>query len=179
MHTEEQGLRPSSSSYRQLDGESQSSHYERPRWDFWLYGAGFVAVVLIAATLLSPWVRHEWGLSLERQPTPYTQLGFSHAADLPATGVRGKGIPISFVITNDTGKQLSYRYVVASGSETKLTALRSGASVVAAGASWDVDIVIAPKCAASSCRIQVSLPEQDESIDFILTYPDKSGKKNK
>ena len=179
MHTEEQGLRPSSSNYGQLDEESQASQYERPRWDFWLYGAGFVTVVLVAASLLSPWVRHEWGLSLGRQPTPYTQLGFSHAADLPATGVRGKGISVTFVITNDAGKQLSYRYVVASGSGTKLTALRSGTRLVAAGASWDVDTVVVPKCAASSCRIQVSLLEQDESIDFILTYPDKSGKKSK
>jgi hypothetical protein len=179
VRTEEQGGRPSSSSYRQLDDGSPDSQYERPRWDFWLYGAGFVAVILVAASLLSPWVRHEWALSLGRQPTPYTQLGFSHAAGLPVTGVRGKGIPISFVITNDEGKQLSYRYVVASGSGTTLTALRSEAKVVAAGASWDVDIVVVPKCAASSCRVQVSLPEQDEKIDFMLTYPGKSGKKAK
>jgi hypothetical protein len=118
-------------------------------------------------------------MSLGRQPTPYTQLGFTNASSLPTTGVAGKGIPVSFTITNDEGRQVSYRYVVASGSGTKLTALSSGTTALAAGASWNVGIVVVPKCAAASCRVQVSLPEQNESIDFMLTYPTQSGKKTK
>jgi hypothetical protein len=173
VRAEEQGRRPSSSSYGQPDEDAQVSQYERPRWDFWLLGAGLLAIAFAAASFVSPWVRHEWTLSLQRQPTPYTQLGFTDAANLPVAGVPGDSIPISFVITNDEGRQVSYRYVVASGSGTKLTALSSGTRVLAAGASWGVGIAIVPKCAATatSCRVQVSLPEQNESIDFILTYP--------
>jgi hypothetical protein len=159
--------------------ESQAAQHEQPRWDLWLYGAGLVTVVLVVATLLSPWARHEWALSLGRQNTPYTQLGFNDAAALPVAVVRGKGIPISFVITNDEGKQVSYQYVVASGSSTKLESLSSATKVVAAGASWDVDITVVPKCAASACHIQVSLPQQGESVDFMFTYPAKSSTKKK
>jgi len=116
---------------------------------------------------------------VERQPTPYTQLGFTNAAALPTTAVRGAGIPISFLVTNNEGSQVSYRYVVSSGSGTTLTALSSGTNVLAAGDSWAVGIVVVPKCAAASCRVQVSLPEQNESIDFIITYPTQTGKTTK
>ncbi len=179
MPAEEQGRRPSSSSYRQPDEDAPVSLRDRPRWDVWLLGTGLLAIALAVASFLSPWVRHEWALSTGRQPTRYTQLGFTHAASLPTTGVRGKGIPVSFLITNDEGRQVSYRYVVASGSGTKLTALSSGTTVVAPGASWGASIVVVPKCAAAACRVQVSLPEQNESIDFILTYPVQTGKKSK
>jgi len=179
VRAEEHGRRPSSSGDGQPDEDAEVSQYEPPRWDFWLLGTGLLAIALAAATFLSPWVRHEWSLSWQRQPTPYTQLGFTSAASLPTTGVPGKGIPVSFTITNDEGRQVSYRYVVASGSGTTLTAITSGTAVIAAGHSFGVGIVVVPKCAAASCRVQVSLPEQAESIDFLLTYPAQSGKKTK
>jgi hypothetical protein len=181
VRAEEQGRRPGPSSYGQPDEDAQLSQRERPRWDFWLLGTGLLAIALAAASYMSPWVRHEWALSVERQPTRYTQLGFTNAASLPATGVRGAGIPLSFIVTNNEGTQVSYRYVVASGSGTKLTALSSGTKVLAAGDSWAVGIVVVPKCAATSasCRVQVSLPEQAESIDFIVKYPVQTGAKTK
>jgi hypothetical protein len=180
VRTEEQGDRgPASSGDSQPDKESAAVAYKRPRWDLWLYGTGIAAVILILVTLLSPWVRHEWGLSLGRQATPYTQLGFSNAAALPVIAVRGKGMHVSFVVTNDEGKPLTYRYVVASGSGTEMTELRSGTSALAAGASWDVDVIVTPKCPTSSCQVQVSLPAQGEKIDFRFTYPAATGKKSK
>lgn len=179
LRTDEQGNRgPASPGYGHPD-EKSPAQYNRPRWDLWLYGTGIVAVILILATLLSPWVRREWGLSLGRQATPYTQLSFTNAAALPVTAPRGKGMHVSFVVTNDEGKRLVYRYVVASGSGTKMTPLRSGTSAVTAGASWDVDVVVTPRCATSSCRVRVSLPAQNEKIDFVFTYPDTTGKKSK
>jgi hypothetical protein len=159
--------------------DSQDLEYEKPRWDLWLYGTVLLAVVLVAASWLSPRVRHEWALSLGRQITPYTQLGFKSAATLPATAVSGKDIPVSFVITNDEGQPVSYQYVVASGSGTKLDSLSSATKVVAANASWNVNITVVPRCTSSPCRIQVSLPQQHESIDFLFTYQGKSSKKSK
>ena len=179
MRAEEQGRRPSSSGYGQPDEEEPVSRYDPPRWDFWLLGTGLLAIALAAASFLSPWVRHEWSLSVQRQPILSTQLAFTNAASQPATGVPGKGVPVSFTITNDEGRQVSYRYVVASGSGTKLTAISSGTTVVAAGQSSGVDLVVVPKCAAASCRVQISLPEQNESIYFMLTYPTQTGKKTK
>ena len=133
---------------------SHGSHGEQPKWEWWLCGAALVTAVLVVASWLSPWVRHEWALSLFRQNTPYTQLGFDCAAALPVTAVRGKGIPISFVITNDEGKQIPYQYVVTSGSGAKSESLSSATKTVAAGASWDVHITIVPKC----CRDFLSCP---------------------
>ena len=179
VRAEEQGRHPSSSSYGQPDEDAQVARYKPPRWDLWLLGTGLLAIALAVASFLSPWVRHEWTLSVQREPTANTGLGFTNAASLPITGVRGKGIPVSFVITNDEGRQVSYRYVVASGSETKLTAISSGTTVLAAGKSWSVAIVVVPKCDTPFCRVQVSLPEQNEQIDFMLTYPDPNGKKSK
>lgn len=179
MRIDEPGRRPPSTSQMESNVESEVPKDEQPRWDLWLYGAGFVTAVLIVASLLSPWVRHEWALSLGRQNKSYTQLGFNRAASLPVTAVRGNGIPISFFITNGEGKPVSYKYVVASGSGTTFKSLSSANKVVASGASWNVDVTVVPKCAQSACRIQVSLPQQGESIDFAFTYTDKSSKKNK
>lgn len=179
VRADESGRRPPSMSHMEFREASDAAQSEQPRWEFWLYGAGLVTVVLVVASLLSPWVRHEWALSLGRQNTPYTQLGFSNASTLPITAVRGKGIPISFVITNEEGKQISYQYIVASGSGTKLKLLSSATKTVAAGASWDVDLTMLPNCAEAACRVQVSLPRQSESIDFRFTYQDKSRTKEK
>ena len=93
---------------------------------------------------------------------------------LPVTAVRGKDIPISFAITNDEGKPVSYQYVVASGSGAKLESLSSATETVAAGATWNVD----SHCSAQvrrrlRCRVQVSLPQQGERIDFMFTYQDQ------
>jgi hypothetical protein len=177
VRPEEPGRRPPSmSQHMKPQDELDASPDEQPRWDYWLYGAGIVTVILIVASLLSPWVRHEWALSLGRQNTPYTGLGFNSAVALPATAVRGKAIPVAFTITNDEGKQVLYRYVVASGSGSKLEKLSSATKIVASGASWNVDIAVAPKCMASPCRIQVALPQQNENIDFIFTYASKSPK---
>ena len=179
MRAEDQGRRPSSSGYGQPNEDAQVSRHDPPRWDIWLLGTGLLAIALAAASFLSPWVRHEWSLSLQRQPTPNTGLGFTNVASLPATGVPGKGIPVSFTITNDEGRQVSYRYVVASGSGTTLTTISSGTTDIAAGQSLGVRIVVVPKCAAASCLVQVSLPDQNESIYLRLTYPAQSGKKGK
>lgn len=179
MRADETGRRRPSMSATDVDEEPQSSEGNAPRWDLWLYGTALVAAVLVVVSLLSPWVRHEWALSLGRQNTPYTQLGFTSAANLPVTAVRGNGIPVSFAVTNDEGKQMSYQYVVSSGSGTTLASLSSATQVVAAGAVWNVNITVLPKCAESACRVQVSLPRQGESIDFIFSYPAKSAAKKK
>ncbi len=150
---------------------------EEPRWRWWLGGTGAIAAILLIATLVSPWVRHEWALSLSRQTTPYTQLAFNSAAGLPATAVRGQGIPVSFTITNDEGQPVSYQYVVASGSGTQLKTLSTSTETVSSGATWVVDINVVPECTKTDCRVQVSLPKQGESIRFMFNIKDKSAAK--
>jgi hypothetical protein len=163
----------------QVDQASRAPEREHPRWAYWLCGAGLLAAILLVASALSPWVRHEWSLSLLRQNDPYTQLAFNQAEALPVTVVRGKEIRVSFAITNDEGKPVSYQYVVASGSGTKLAPLSSSSDTVAAGATWNVDSTVTPKCETNSCRLQVSLPRQGERIDFMFTYQDQNSSKKK
>jgi hypothetical protein len=139
---------------------------EQPRWAYWACGAGLLAAIILVTSTLSPWVRHEWSLSLSRQNEPYTQLAFNQAEALPVTVVRGRGVRISFTITNDEGKPMFYHYVVESGSGNKLYELSSSSGTVAAGATWNVDSTVTPNCEMASCRLQVSLPLQGERIDF-------------
>lgn len=163
----------------QFDETSRASEREQPRWTWWLCGTGLLATILIVASMLSPWVRHEWSLSLFRQNDPYTQLAFDRAAALPVIVVHGEKILVSFSITNDEGKTVSYQYVVASGSGSKLQSLTSSSMTVASGVTWNVNSNIIPKCETTTCRVQVSLPRQDETIDFMFTYEDASGVKKK
>jgi hypothetical protein len=163
----------------QVDEASRAPEREQPRWAYWLCGAGLIVAILLVASALSPWVRHEWSLSLFRQNHPYTQLAFNQAETLPVTVVSGKEIRVSFAITNDEGRPVSYHYVVASGSGVKLEPLSSSSDTVASGATWNVESTVTPKCEMTSCRVQVSLPQQDERIDFIFTYQDQNRPKKK
>ena len=150
------------------DGGARDSQREQPRWEWWLCGAGLVSAIIIITSLLSPYIRHQWALSLSGQNARYTELAFNRAAALPVTAVRGKSIQISFTITNDEGTALFYRYVVASGSGSKLKLVSSSSKTVPQGAAWRVNRLVVPKCAQIACRVQVSLPQQGERIDFIL-----------
>jgi hypothetical protein len=140
---------------------------EQPRWAWWLFGAGLVSALAIAASMVSPYVWHQLAISLFRQTTPYTQLAFKDATTLPGIVAQGQPMGISFTITNDEGKSVDYHYVVSSGSGTGLVSLTSGSSTVAAGATWVVNTTVVSQCTRDTCRVQVSLPEQNESIDFI------------
>jgi hypothetical protein len=146
---------------------------EPPRWELWFAGTTLVAGILLASILLLPSMRHQLALSVTRENTPYTQLAFTDAAALPTTAVAGKAVKVSFVVTNNEGKPMQYQYVVASGGGAKLETLTSSSNTVAAGATWNVNTTVVPKCAATAtvCRVQVSLPGQGESIDFMLAEP--------
>jgi hypothetical protein len=141
---------------------------EQPNWGLWLFGATLVTGILLVAAMLSPYIRHQFAVSLTRQTTPYTQLAFTRAVSLPATVVRGEAVDVSFTITNNEGKPVAYRYLISSGSGSTLQSLSSSGRTVAAGAMWEVDTSVVPKCAQSACRVQVSLPQQAESIDFMF-----------
>lgn len=126
-------------------------------------------VLAVSASLLSAAGRHQWALSLFRQPTYYTALYFGHASMLPSALVRGQRIPVSFYVRNEEGGPVDYQYVVTSSDGIYTDVLKQSRRTVAAGATWKVFIRVRPGCRLTPCRIEVALPGHLENIDFLMS----------
>jgi hypothetical protein len=128
-----------------------------------------LAVVAIAFSLLWPIGRHQWALSIFRQPTPDTALFFDKAWALPTTAIISAPMPISFTIENDEGRAVKYRYVLSISGGGHSHVLKQSARTVDTGEAWNVSAIIRPVCNTLHCRIEVSLTGHPEVIDFLLT----------
>lgn len=128
-----------------------------------------LALVVIGISVYLPSGRHQWALSLIRQPTPYTILAFNHATVLPVQSVINQPITVSFAIGNREGHAVNYRYVLTQSPSRTVSVLGQSGKTVAPGSTWNVTTTIRPSCRASPCRIQVSLPGHPEKIDFLVS----------
>jgi hypothetical protein len=135
-----------------------------------------LAVLAVGASLLFPAGRHQWALSLLRQPTRYTVLSFNQASALPATAVKNEPVTVSFTVGNNEGRVVGYRYVLSASSGGRSHILGASTRTVAPGATWTVSTVVRPTCDASPCRIEVWLPGHPETIDFLVTLKAPRGK---
>ncbi len=131
--------------------------------------AAGIALLAAGVSLLVPASRHQWALSLARQPARYTALYFDHAGALPVRVPAAGPVRLSFTIENHEGQAERYRYVVSASSGRGRRLLGGSARVVRAGASWTVSAPVHPGCAAGPCRVQVSLPGHPETIDVLLS----------
>ena len=143
----------------------------RTRW-CWRVLAG-AAGLASAISLLVPAGRHQWALSLLRQPTRYTVLYFDRATVLQDRVSLGQPVDFAFTVGNREGRALRYRYVISayplgSGGGRPLQ-LAESAKLVPAGSNWSVSVTVRPRCGGSPCRIQVALPGHPETIDFLPT----------
>jgi hypothetical protein len=131
--------------------------------------AGALVVVLLGASLAVPGMRHQWALSIIRQPTYYTTLSFQDAGHLPTTVAPDSPLHLSFTVANNQGRSLRYRYVVTSASGRAAPKIVGQSSVtVPAGGQRTASVTVKPGCTASPCRVQVALPDHAESIDILL-----------
>lgn len=138
------------------------------RW--WPFVAPIVLVAVVVS-VLTPAGRHQWALSLFRQPTYYTALSFNKAWALPATVAWDAPLNVSFSVANHEGRAVRYRYVLtekAGGGSGTTTTLKQSARLVPDGGTWTVSTSVRPTCASSTCRVEVSLPGHPETIDFLL-----------
>lgn len=124
--------------------------------------------IAVGLSLATPTGRHQWALSIFRQPTRYTALWFNKALALPSNGTRNAALPISFAISNQQGRTVTYRYVLKqvdplNDTKTLGTAIRT----VAADHVWEVRVVVRLSCELSPCRVEVLLPGHPETIDFL------------
>ena len=154
---------------------AQSSLDQEPRaWRWWMIVAVLAALAAVAS-LLFPAARHQWALSLFRQPTPYTVLAFNHPQALPATAFVDQPIRISFMIGNHEGHVVAYRYIIRASDGGIHHILGQAQRTIGAGARWTVTRVVRPGCHRSPCQIEVSLPGHPEEIDFLVTMVAKGG----
>lgn len=132
-----------------------------------------LTVLAIGLSLLWPTGRHQWAISIFRQPTPNTVLFFNKAGALPTTAIVGAPMPISFAIENDEGRVVNYRYVLSITDGGHSHVLKESVRTVGDGKTWNVSTVVRPACNTLHCRIEVSLPRYPEVIDFLVTFKKK------
>ncbi len=138
------------------------------RW--WPWVAGIVAIG-VGVSLLFPGARHQWALSVVRQPTPYTTLSFVHSVSLPRAVPADGNVSFSFTVANNEGRDMTYHYVVSSADPTANEAtaiLQRGTLHLAPGHKAAASAEVRPVCSTSTCRVVVSLEGQSESIDFLV-----------
>lgn len=162
-------LRTSNAVYVSRTMTARDEEEAEPRGRRWWLVIAPIAVAALAATFILPAARHEWAVSIFRQPTPYTALSFSRPSALPREIATGKPLSISFVIDNQESRTLQYRYVVSESSPGVSGTLARATRSVEAGRRSTVHVVVRPTCLVSPCRIQVSLPGNPETIDFLTT----------
>jgi hypothetical protein len=151
---------------RSVARPSAASESRRPRrWPM----LAAAAVIAIGISLLFPAGRHQWALSIIRQPTHYTVLFFNRSWTLPTTAAFDSRVPLSFTIGNQQGRALNYRYVLRQIDQLGASAPLTAEKEIASGASWTVSAVVYPTCSVSPCTIEVSLPGHPETIDFLMT----------
>jgi O-antigen/teichoic acid export membrane protein len=137
------------------------------RW--WPFVA-VAAAVLLAASLISPAGRHQWDVSLLRQPAHYTTLSFERAGNLPTSVTAGKSVHLLFAVENNEGRRVDYPYLVTSANAdgSHVGVLEHGKVAVASGRTQAVEVIAAPVCTSSSCQLAISLPGEKEAIDVLI-----------
>ncbi len=131
-----------------------------------------ILVIGVAISVIVPAGRHQWALSLLRQPTHYTALSFDHPTSLPTEVKAEESLAFTFSIGNHEGHTDHYVYVVSSspGGSTLMTSK----TTVADGQTRAIAVIARPHCSGSPCRIQVTLLNNDQSIDFLVSVPKDS-----
>jgi hypothetical protein len=156
-----------------VHGQQPQAEPKQRRW--WPVVLPIGLLGLLASVLL-PTGRHQWALSLVRQPSPYTTLYFDKASDLPETlGAGGKTIKLSFTIGNHEGTAVDYRYVITTSGTQRTRVLQQATRTIVAGAATTVSVRVRPRCGSSDCRVQISLPGHPEKIDFLIAV--KAGRR--
>jgi hypothetical protein len=135
----------------------------------WWPAVTALVVIGVAVSLLFPAARHQWSLSIFRQPPRYTSLSFDHPSSLPTKLTRNHAISFSFTIGNYEGRSLKYRYVIDASPVQKAPEAMTSMTMVAVGRTRTISVTMRPACDASPCQIGVTLPGHSVSIDFLIS----------
>jgi hypothetical protein len=117
----------------------------------------FVAAIALAVTLILPSGRHQWALSVFRQPARYTALSFRYAWLLPAAGYDDQTFPLFFTITNQEAHTVTYTYDIEQFRPFEV--LSTGVQTIRSGETSTVDTRVTPQCRGTfMCSVEVILP---------------------
>jgi len=135
--------------------------------------------IFLAVSVLTPAGRHQWAVSIFRQPAHYTTLSFRNAAGLPHDVNAGARVRLSFTLANHEGRRMDYPYVVSSTANPPNgqipNVLRRAELTVPAGGQRTETLTVKPRCSTSACRVRVSLPGHPETIDALLNVHHPKG----
>jgi len=159
------------------DGSRETAKPDQAGRPWWPFVVGVLAVFL-AVSLLTPAGRHQWAVSIFRQPTRYTTLSFRNAAGLPQDVNAGARVHLGFTVANHEGRRIVYAYLVTSTpnpvADNVPEVLRRASLNVPAGGHRTESVTLRAQCTSSPCRLQVSLPGHPETIDALLNvHPPK------
>jgi hypothetical protein len=159
---------------RPLDVEGDESEADGSEADggrrWWPFVVA-VAAVLVGASLVSPSGRHQWDVSIFRQPDNYTTLSFEGPAHLPSAAPSGTPVDLAFAVGNKEGHRVVYSYIVTSANADAGAGVVLEHSTVAVSANHTrvVRITVVPQCTTASCRVTITLPSETESIDALIS----------
>ena len=145
-------------------------------WRWWPVAAVLLPVGL-AVSLILPAGRHQWALSLIRQPAHYTALSFNSASALPSKLRAGQLVSFSFRIVNREGRRTKYDYVISESSARSSRVVAQSARTLADGMASTVSAKFHVRCRSSPCRIGISLVGQPEKIYFLVYLSSPNGHK--
>lgn len=129
-------------------------------------GIAVVLVLIAGAAAFSKHVRHELAISIVRQPTPYTQLYFTHPATLPGKLKAGHKSTFDFTVVNDENRAYHYTYVVTLAGSKQHLVMGPETASISNGQSATRSVTIVPKDRKSHYLITVTLEGVNQSISF-------------
>lgn len=156
--------RPPVDRYSKVDDRTSLKKKRLP-----LYIGSVLLIILIliaAAASLSKQVRHQLELSIVRQPTPYTQLYFSHLAALPGKLKVDQKNTFDFTIVNDENRSYHYTYAISLDDPKTQVVISRGAVTIDNGSSATRAVTIVPKDRKARYLITIALEGVNQSIHF-------------
>jgi hypothetical protein len=131
-------------------------------------GVGLIVFILVAAVaaVSSKSLRHQIALSIVRQPTPYTQLYFSHAGALPVRFKIGQKNSFDFTIVNNESRAYRYTYTVTLDDSRSHSVVSIETVTIDDGGEVTRPVTLVPKDHKANYLVTIALEGMNQSIHF-------------
>lgn len=146
---------------------NESRRWDRRRRAGITVGLAVLLLLLVAIAAAFPrQLKHQWELSVVRQPTPYTQLYFTAPASIPSVLAAGQQNTFDFTIENDEGRAYRYTYVVTLQDSRARQQVSKETVMVNSGERVTRAVTVDPTDKESRYLVSVTIPTLNQSIQF-------------